>query len=310
MERYRSVLEVLRFGTPQDTLRAAWVHSSWRSPSSAQELWRDYCDWAGIPVHKQSAREAYRMSPALEMCTYLASEKNWLHVVDLRTFSLRSVPSELLDNHTTFCQTHQHTYIAISEVAKVYKICLDPEVSIFPLSVPSQCRGKSGLLKYRDFVYAFGGKDSTTLLRTIEKYAVSSDKWVLLPEKMKEARASATACRHMEAVYLVGCCMALEVFHLPTEMCACMCLVLPCWIAWSLAYVEDQVLVVVSEKQLLKGNLCNEERFRISRLEPASSKPDSTTFLCRLQSKDPKSLTLYIFDTTLMTAHLISILKK
>ena len=314
MDNYRSVLEVLRFTEPKETLRAAeQVQRAWGRPSRSQELWQDYCDWAGIPITSGvTAKSSFQTSPPIVISNYLLiSEKDQLLVIELDTFAIISVKiaEELrFDDNITFCQTHIRAYIGISLASRVYQVNIHREICVLPVASPLQKRGNAGLLKYRYCLYAFGGVSDTNLQRTIEKYTIPANTWRLLPCKMKEYRASFTPCQHAGKAYLVGSCLPVESFHFSTETCVYLPFSVDSWTVWSFVSVKEQELVVILRNRLLKVQLeGNNEQFQAINIEPSTEKPPKSSFIPKVFDKDANLIMIFLYFPDLSTTHLITL---
>jgi hypothetical protein len=313
MDNYRSVLEVLRFSEPKETLRAAEeVQRAWGRPSRSQELWQDYCDWAGVPILPGvTAKRSFKTSPPMAISHLLIGEKDLLLVIELDTFAIISVKiaAEMqFNDNIIFCQTHIQAYIGISLISRVYQVNIGREICVLPAASPLQNRGNAGLLKYRYFLYAFGGVSGTNLQRTIEKYTIPADTWRLLPCKMKEYRASFTPCQYGSKAYLVGSCLPVESFDLSTEDCVYLPFSVDSWEVWSFASVKEQELVVVLRNRLLKVQLArNNQQFQAISIEPSTEKPPKSSFIPKLLDKDADFITIFLYFPDLSTAHQITL---
>lgn len=309
MDNYRSVLEVLRYSAVKETLGAAeQVQRAWGRPSRSQELWQDYCDWAGIPILTGlTAKTCFKASPPLPISHLLIGEKDQLLVIELCNFTVINVkiPTEMqFAENLIFCKTHIHAYIGISLISRVYQVNITSEICILPAASPVQNRGNAGLLKYRYFMYAFGGFSGSNLIQTIEKYTISTNNWRLLPYKMKEYRASFTPCQYIGKVYLVGSCLPVEYFDLCTEMCVYLPFSLDYWEIWSLVCVKEQELVVILRNRLLKVRLDgNNDEFEAFSIEPSTEKTPKASFLPKILNKNADFITIFLYFPDFSTSH-------
>lgn len=87
------------------------------------------------------------------------------------------------------------------------------------MKLPSMSIGRYGISLYyhKDSVYAFGGKDNSSMLSTAEKYSLNKKAWSFLPN-MQHARCSAFSVGTESKIYVIaGGVASIEVFDILKE---------------------------------------------------------------------------------------------
>lgn len=216
--QYRSILEVLKFTSPKDTLRTTPVSATWLKASDSFELWTEY-----FPFYTSIS------PPKLAYRKWLFARRNLVYVGGQKVKVYNCVQRKWT-GESRLSREVEVSYCAgavLLDCGEKVMLCGGGDVSIRPfqsLSVTylvdltgtvttlhslNVCRANHGIIEVNEAVYIFGGTQKMGLMsgnvsateRIISPFVGNS--WEILPE-MPNPDWGFNPCNHYEVIYLPG----------------------------------------------------------------------------------------------------------
>lgn len=262
MDSYRAVLEVLKLVSPLQVLQHLHqISQLFRRVTESDELWYSYILCISPDFHSPSplpeSIKSYYLREFMKKLPELTPNLLKIYYIPSHRPVIRRLSrSVYMDSYSVYAIVEDKVVLCGGAAAQTYVItCETGEVMDGrPMLV---ARGKPGAIAVNGKLYLFGGFRNTDFLRRAEKWSLNlSEDWQALP-KMSFSHHSFSPSYFHGHVYLFtqsGC----ELFKLTIERFTPLEYRLNIGKHGVLTAVIDNELVVISEKAVLKVNICGQ----------------------------------------------------